>query len=330
MTMIRVTTPSRLHFGLFRLPADEGDFRPDLGDKLTLPARSFGGVGLMIDKPGVQVSVAPAKAWSATGPLAERALAFAQTFLGSSPELAPHPFAITVEHCAPEHAGLGTGTQLGLAVSRALAAALGRPDWPSALLAGCVGRGQRSGVGVHGFQQGGFLVDGGKNATTILAPLVARHDFPADWAILLILPNDIQGVHGAREREAFAHLAKSESAQETDLLCRLVLLGMLPALVEHDLPAFGEALYEFNRRVGETFMPWQGGIYASPKTAAIVDFMRTNGVRGAGQSSWGPALFGIAAEGEKRLAGLLRQQFALSQDEVLICPVANRGAQLGA
>ena len=51
--------------------------------------------------------------------------------------------------------------------------------------------------------------------------------------------------------------------------CRLVLLGMLPALVERDFDSFGEALYDFNRRVGEMFRPWQGDLYAHPRVSAV-------------------------------------------------------------
>ena len=226
--MTRITTPSRLHFGLFRLPSEQDG-------NLAVPARHYGGVGLMIDKPGVEVSIAPAKTWSAHGPLADRALAYAQAFMSYNAEKESLAFAVTIERCAPEHVGLGTGTQLGLAIAKALAVALGHTEWDAALLARRVGRGQRSAIGVHGFQLGGFIVDGGKSAATTLAPLIARHEFPGAWGILLIVPKQLEGVHGIQEHEALAQLAKSTApAGQTDALCRLVLLGMLPALVEQD------------------------------------------------------------------------------------------------
>src|SRR5207244_3042946 len=103
---------------------------------------------------------------------------------------------------------------------------------------------------------------------THVAPLLARCDFPDDWRILLVLPRGLQGVHGVAESEAFSQLSHNPGV--TDMLCRLVLLGLLPALHERDLPAFGEALYEFNRRVGEVFRPWQGGVYAHPQSEALV------------------------------------------------------------
>ena len=66
---IQVTAPSRLHFGL--LSVTQEDFWLDRLGQATVPARRFGGVGLMIDRPGVQVSVRPSSSWSSSGPLAE-------------------------------------------------------------------------------------------------------------------------------------------------------------------------------------------------------------------------------------------------------------------
>src|SRR5262245_52221988 len=98
--MPRVTTGSRVHFGLLR-PAPAGG------------ERGFGGCGLMVEEPAVIVAAEPAAEWSATGPAAERALAVARRVT-----LTPH--RIVVETCPPEHTGLGVGTQLSLAVARAL------------------------------------------------------------------------------------------------------------------------------------------------------------------------------------------------------------------
>src|SRR5208282_5500231 len=97
-------------------------------------------------------------------------------------------------------------------------------------------------------------------------------------------------------------------------LCRLVVLGMLPALVEADLEAFGEAVHDFNARAGETFAAVQGGIYASPRGAEIVAFLRRSGIRGVGQSSWGPALFAVVEDDDRAraLAEALRARFALN------------------
>ena len=58
MNRFRVRTASRLHFGLL-----------GWGPRAV---RQFGGVGLMIESPGVEVIAEPASQWSFEGPLADR------------------------------------------------------------------------------------------------------------------------------------------------------------------------------------------------------------------------------------------------------------------
>lgn len=279
----------------------------------------------MVRKPGVQVRVRPAEKWSAEGPAAERALDFAGKW--SRAVRNEQCFHITVEECPPEHVGLGTGTQLGLAVARALAGASGQANPDAIELARHVGRGQRSALGVHGFAGGGFLVEGGKGERTAIAPLLARVEFPEDWPILLVIPRDRQGTHGMSEAQAFARLANEGKRQDGDVLSRLVLLGMLPALHERDFPAFGESLYEFNRRVGEMFRPIQGGTYANPQSEAIVHWLRNRGVKGVGQSSWGPTVFAVSdAEQTAFLVDDLQKTMNLGLDEIIVTRPANEGA----
>jgi beta-RFAP synthase len=321
--MVTVQACSRLHFGLLNPVGGEG-----------ANARRFGGVGLMIERPGLRLHVRASSSWSATGPIAERTLAFARRFtentrreegLDDGP-----PHSLHTEWVMPEHAGLGSGTQMGLAVAQALAVSRGlRCDL--ATLARRVGRGVRSALGTHGFEQGGFLVEAGKRASDRLAPLVARLTFPESWRLVLALPTTAEGaagLHGMREVEAFTRLAAE--TRQTDTLCRLVLLDLLPALVERDLDSFGEALYEFNARVGEAFAPVQGGVYASPRVAELVAFLRSLGVRGVGQSSWGPTVFAVVADEDhgRHLAARLRQQFALNDEAVLVTSACNHGASV--
>jgi beta-RFAP synthase len=242
----------------------------------------------MVESPAVGVAVEVAEDWSAEGPSAERALAVAQ-------RVAPdRPHRIVVGVCPPEHIGLGVGTQLSLAVARAIIG----PETATAELARLAGRGNRSGIGVHGFERGGFLVDGGKREGDELAPLIVLAEFPADWRIVLLTPKVESSWHGDRERAAFAAM---NAAQADDALCRLVLLGMLPALAEHDLPSFGEALHEYNRRSGEPFRSSQGGAFA-PESAAVIDWLRGQEIAGVGQSSWGPTVFAVVEDAERAAA----------------------------
>ena len=245
--------------------------------------------------------------------------------------LAPgQAFEINIERCPPEHVGLGTGTQLGLAVARAIAVTVDRGDMSIPDLAKLVGRGRRSALGIHGFAQGGFLVEAGKLDPEAISPLVARLAFPEEWAVMLFIPRGLQGNHGPREAEAFQHLASLEqNLGRTEALCRLVLLSMLPALLERDLEAFGAALYDFNRRVGEMFEPLQGGVYAHPLVAKLIRQLRDAGVKGVGHSSWGPTVFAIVAEGEAGdLGNWLSHQHGIQADEIVVTRASNKGATL--
>jgi beta-ribofuranosylaminobenzene 5'-phosphate synthase len=311
-----VTTGSRLHFGFLSLPG------PDTGNA-GASERVFGGAGLMIENPGTRVAVHRATEWSATGPLAPRALAFARYMDPTG------NYRIVVDRSAPEHAGLGTGTQLGLAVARAVTLLRGRRDVSPVALAQVLGRGQRSGLGIHGFEHGGLLVDGGKGPRTVVAPLVLRTDFPEDWRIVLVLPHGRQGLHGQIEAEAFASLTRTSGANHGESMCRLVLMGLLPALRERDLQAFGQALYEFNRKTGEIFREWQAGVYASGEAGELVSFLRAQGHSGVGQSSWGPALFAVSdAEQAEDTCARLRRRFGFNHEEVLVTRAAKQGASV--
>ena len=323
--MTRVAAPSRLHFGLLALPGEGRDRWPGLDGKPGLPVRHFGGVGLMVDRPGVAVRVEPAAEWSAAGPLAARALGFAQRFAESLSTAERRSYRLTVEHAPAEHTGLGAGTQLGLAVAKAVAVETGHADWPAAELAVRVGRGERSAVGVHGFDRGGLIVEGGKLPGEAVSPLVGRWAFPADWAVLLFTPPGGADWHGGRERLAFARLGHPGPAPaETDALCRLVVTGLLPALASTDLDAFGEAVYELNARVGDAFAPAQGGRYGSAAVADRVRRLRALGVRGAGQSSWGPTVFAVVRRSDA--AAVLLQM----KDAPAVVAGASDGAVVGA
>src|SRR5262249_44771216 len=133
------------------------------------------------------------------------------------------------------------------------------------------------------------------------------------------------------EGQAFAQLqTEPPNPSQTDTLCRLVLLDMLPALAEHDLETLGEAAYEFNRRVGEMFHRVQGGTYAHPHIGELVEFIRRQGVHGVGQSSWGPGVFAFTDEAERadHLGQQVRDRFSLSPTEVLTTAACNRGAEV--
>jgi len=311
-----------VHFGLLA-------YHPEGG-------RQFGGVGLMLRRPDVVIRVARDPAlndFEGSGRMADRAVAFARQFVegAASERIAAHvpPVRIEVRRVPRPHTGLGSGTQLGMAVARAMAGMIERDDLGPDVLCRLVGRGQRSAVGVHGSMVGGLIVDGGKYDSSRLSPLVGRLPFPKKWRILLVRPRALNGLAGSAERRAFSELPPIDG-QLTSRMCRLVLLGLLPAIVEQDVDQFGEALFELQQLAGECFKSAQGGVYADPFLARVVDHIRGCGVRGVGQSSWGPTLYAVCPT-EPAARGLeadLREHFELDPDELLVTSADEHGTTL--
>lgn len=278
---VSVEAPARLHFGVL-------DLRGDLG-------RRFGGIGAAVPTPSLLLEARPAAALKAEGPDAERALAFARRFA------AHHALDPRVHFCLhrtiPPHAGLGSGTQLALAVARALAEVYGLPTEVTAL-ARAVGRGGRSAVGTWTFALGGFVLEGGRAGAgndDAIAPLLARLPIPAAWHAVVVVPRGQPGLTGEHEAAAFARLP-SPPARDVEHVAHLVLMQLLPALAQADLPSFGAALTAVQRITGGWFAPAQGGVFAPGETATLIERLREWGAVGVGQSSWGPAAYGIVGD----------------------------------
>lgn len=280
---VRIEAPARLHFGFL-------DLHGGLG-------RRFGSVGLAIDTPSLTLSARPAAALTVEGPEADRVRRYAEAaarHLGIGTG-----FALHLERAIPAHAGFGSGTQLALAVAAALAHLAGRPFSPEAF-SQALDRGNRSGVGLQAFTEGGLIVDGGRGADASPPPVVARLPFPEAWRIVLILDTAMEGVHGTREVEAFRDLPRFPEAQAAEI-CRIVLMQVLPACATGDIAAFGAGITRMQDLVGDHFAPHQGGRYASPAVADALAMAAARGVAGYGQSSWGPTGFLLAgSEDEAR------------------------------
>jgi beta-RFAP synthase len=275
-----VETAARLHFGVL-------DLRGALG-------RWFGGIGAAAPSPTLLVSAHPAPLLTVEGPDADRAAAFARAFLAHyAVGAGAH---VTVHSALPAHAGLGSGTQLALAVARALAEVHGIVAAP-ADLALAVGRAQRSAIGTWTFAGGGLVVEGGhRTGRDGVGPLIARLRFPAAWRCIVAVPRAAQAISGADEAAAFASLPPPPEA-EVERIAHHVLLALLPALVEADLATFGRALTAIQTITGRWFARVQGGAFAPGPSEELVRHMAALGAHGVGQSSWGPAVYGIV-EGE--------------------------------
>lgn len=292
---IRITTGARLHCGLLSCSRSMG--------------RQFGGAGLMIATPGFEIVVQRAESDDvgtaedsvarpctlSPGPsaLCCRVQRFLELYRSRCPpDRQPPPCQIDIRAGIPSHVGLGSGTQLGMAVAQALSLFAGEETVLPETLARRVRRGARSALGMHGFCHGGFLVEGGKRTPDEVGTLVTRVEFPEQWRLVLTIPPGESGLSGSSERDAFARLPPMPQ-DTTDRLCGILLLHLVPAVIEADFQATSDALYSFGQLVGEYFAPVQGKTYAHPSMRRLVKHLRAEGIRGVGQSSWGPTIFAL-------------------------------------
>jgi beta-RFAP synthase len=309
---VLVEAPARLHFGML-------DLRGTLG-------RRFGGIGAAIPTPSLLLEASAHDTLETTGPSSERALDFARRFM--TYHRLTGGARLQVHRAIPSHAGLGSGTQLALAVARALAELYELPT-DALSLARAVGRARRSGVGTWVFARGGFVLEGGRHVQgSAPAPLLVRYPLPAEWRYVVAVPPARPGVSGEAEAAAFARLPPPPE-RSTMRVSHLVLVALLPAIVERDLQTFGRALTEIQCINGRWFSPAQGGPFAPGPSAELVRLMGDWGAAGVGQSSWGPAVYGIVSgdDAAHALAERVRDTMG-ERGEVYVGGFANEGATI--
>ena len=310
---VYVKTPARLHLGLI-------DLNGDLG-------RMFGGLGVGINRPNVVLEAEPSEKLVITGEKAEQVKNLASRFLETYN--IKSSATINVKQVIPEHAGLGSGTQLSLAVATALAKLFGVKA-PVRELADVMGRGQRTSVGTTIFEQGGFVVDGGKSTSEKRFPAtIFRQPFPQDWRFVVAVPAVNKGLAKNEETAAFKALAPMK-AEEAGKMCRLTMMKLLPSLIERDIKSFGEALTQIQIVIGDYFAEVQGGTYSSQTAAEGIELLQKIGAHGAGQSSWGPAFYGVtqkekAREIEAKVKAFLKKN---AGGQVFVAKANNKGAYI--
>ena len=309
---MRVEAPARLHLGMLAVTGEA--------------TRRFGGLGVSVDRPAVVLEARPARELSAEGAEAQRALVFARRCrdaLGLSG--GAH---LRVVEAIPPHVGLGSGTKLALAVAQALVALEGR-DVDAPALARAAGRSARSAVGMWTFALGGLVVEGGRRpGIDRPAPLLAHHPVPDEWRAVLVVPAALPGLSGVAEDEAFVRLVPA--AERTAVIAQLVLTSLLPALVERELEEFGTALTHVQQLVGDSFATVQGGRF-HPRAGALVEALLRFGAAGAGQTSWGPAVYGVVGSEAAARDLARRMEDVLGGDgSVEVVRFDNRGARVEA
>ena len=310
---VTVSVPARLHLGFM-------DLNGGLG-------RRFGGIGLALKELGTTITIKASSYTQVEGPDHERARGYLESMrrrLGLNAD-----YHLIVEEAVPAHAGLGSGTQLALAVAAGVRRLNDLPlDVPHDAIH--LGRGLRSGTGIGIFTRGGLVVDGGRGADNMPAPVICHLPVPESWGILVLLDPARQGLHGPEELAAFAALAPF-SAEDAASLCRLVMMKLLPSLAEGELAGFAEAIKEMQTTLGDYYAPVQGGHrFTSPQVATALAALEREGALGIGQSSWGPTGFAFAPSQAEatRLATLLRQEPEGRGLDIRVCAALNRGADI--
>lgn len=316
-----VEAPARLHLGFL-------DPSGSLG-------RRFASLGMVIEGFGTRIELQPARhdevclACEVDAAVRERLARHLATLQRQTGRL--RPLRLTLHGAPPAHSGFGSGTQLALALGRAFCTLHGL-ELETRRLAALLGRGERSGVGLAGFDQGGLLLDAGPGPDGSVAPLLARVPFPAQWRVLLLLDERIDGLCGAAERVAMDALPPFPRSLAADL-CHQVLMRVLPGAIEGAFEPFAQGLSTVQRLIGDYFAPAQGGsMYTSAAVGVALEWIRAHQLAGIGQSSWGPTGFAImpsAAAAESALAAARAAGAVDPALRALVVEGCNHGAAVG-
>jgi beta-ribofuranosylaminobenzene 5'-phosphate synthase len=288
---ILIHTPSRLHFTLI-----------DLNGKL---GRIDGGIGVALAKPNWSLEISQALEWSAPEFLNDL-LKILRNRLHLSKR---YNFEFKSE--LPAHVGLGSQTQLSIAVAHGLSILEGQKH-SIIELASIVGRGGTSGIGIAAYTHGGFILDGGHTfrdkpeflpshfSNAKPAILVHRQKVPEDWYFVVAIPEVGKGKFGSEEVKIFKKYCPIPN-KEVEKLSRFILIQMLPAIAEDDLESFGEGL-NCIQEVGFKRIENQ---LQHKFIKELQDYLN-NGAGGAGLSSFGPATFCVVRT--KRVAHKLANE----------------------
>ncbi|HMK53314.1 MAG TPA: beta-ribofuranosylaminobenzene 5'-phosphate synthase [Methanobacteriaceae archaeon] len=325
-----IKTPSRLHVTLIDLNGSQG--------------RVDGGVGLTLQNPCLVLKLKPVDngvgvKFSTNQLSLNRRKDYQSRIESSSFKMMEFlelegGFDFDIQKTYPPHAGLGSGTQLSLAVGKLISNYAGF-DLSAEQIAQIVGRGGTSGIGVVAFQEGGFVVDGGHRKSEKLEflpssaspasppPVIARYNFPEDWKVLIIVPHFEDRVSGKKEVNIFQEYCPI-ALKEVEKLSHLLLMKMMPAVVECDLDAFGESL---NAIQNLGFKKIENQLQ-NPIIGNLMESLRSAGAAGAGMSSFGPTVYAITDNNHKELVKAAEDVLGNYEAEIILTQAQNHGAEL--
>jgi len=243
-------------------------------------------------------------------------------------------YKFLVKETYPPHSGLGSGTQISLAVGKSILN-LNNMNMKSSQVAKIVGRGGTSGIGVIAFDYGGLIIDGGhkinekpdflpssaSNASP--APLIARYDFPEEWKIIIAIPNVPAGASGSKEVNIFQSYCPIPLA-EVQKLSHIMLMKMMPAIVEEDINSFGDSINQI-QNVGFKKIELQ---LQHPLVHDLIKNMDLAGACGVGMSSFGPTVYAFTDNNLKQISRSAKDTMKEIGGKVVITKAQNNGANI--
>jgi len=295
---VRVSAPSRLHFGFLNLS--------DAYYKM------FGGVGLAIKKPRnvfIFEKCNQVMVDSGSRELQQKAKKIVD--LTGIPGI-----KVEVEEEIPSHKGFGSGTSATLSIlSGAKKLYEDELDWNIEKVAADMGRFKYSNVGLNTFKYGGFVVEGGSKDP------IYRTDFPKGWKVLLVTPNS-KGVSGREEEELLTKIIPV-SKDYTGRVTAEVFCRMIPSIGK-DIDEFGTALHNIQETMGDVFEVAQDGRYSTENGQKLVSKLKDI-AKGVGQSSWGPTIYQILPSKKVEEA---RKRAKEISDDVMVTTADNTGSTI--
>ena len=332
MVKCRITTPCRIHLSLI----DENGY---IG-------RVDGGIGLMLDRPNVifeasnnaeEFQIEAHKYYrESIEVIIEQASKVFKAY-----NINNKNYHFKLKRYFPSHVGLGSKTQLSLAIAVAITKLKDINDVSIEELTKLVNRGGTSGIGWRGFEKGGFIVDAGhefgkgKEKETFLpssasktanpALTILRYQIPEHWRFVLVIPNVKKGAYGDEEVSIFQSHAPIPR-EEVNEVSHQILMKLVPGIIRKDLEGFGEGLKRIqNIGFKNIEISLQHEIVKD-----VLTFFEDYGVKAYGMSSFGPSVVGIVESDDEANDLLKAAQRRVNGvwGHIYLCKPNNDGAKI--
>ncbi|RYG38596.1 MAG: hypothetical protein EON93_01790 [Burkholderiales bacterium] len=284
---VTLKAPSRLHFGLV-----------DLGG---VTRRAFGGAGCFLQHPSTLIRFSPLQTNLCIGEgTPDHFRADLDVALAALQTRFPDAIGeVEILETPDSHTGLGSKTSavLGCLKSVVLGNALCVDDDELKRMSR---RGGASGVGVHGFFEGGMIVDCGHSERPhgpwlpsgaydieALPVKAVRLPMPPSWKVHLMAPRG-SIVSGETER-AFFEEATPLAREEVLQTLAAIWHGIVPAVLGRDLELFRESLRDLSRCGLK-----EKELQAQPNSRHLLTRIDDIGKLAAGMSSMGPLVYAVS------------------------------------